>query len=255
MGSKPVIMWSISDGEFKAMSCKSGAIHSGTDIVFSPDRETFVTLDGREPAIRLWHIEDGCPRRGTVLQGFSGIIHKVAISPSGRKLASVWSSVWGNESLWIWDMSLTTPKKVKAFSLGALPVWLISFTPDESALVEVHPELRDGEVKWLRDVSMSLIDVITGRKKDHALLRGHRSMITAFALSPDCRLLFSGDNAGTVICWDTKTHERRAEWAYGSKVDCIAVKPDGRQVAVGYDDGTICLHALAHLHKSADGKD
>jgi WD40 repeat protein len=77
-------------------------------------------------------------------------------------------------------------------------------------------------------------------------LKGHNGRITAMALAPDGRRLWTASHDATVKCWDTFSLalDRTFTFATGG-LDCLAVSPDGNVAAVGSGQkGTITLWDL-----------
>ncbi len=77
-------------------------------------------------------------------------------------------------------------------------------------------------------------------------LKGHDGRITAMALAPDGRRLWTASRDATVKCWDTfsLTLDRTYTFQTGG-LDCLAVSPDGNVAAVGSGQkGTITLWDL-----------
>jgi WD40 repeat protein len=78
-------------------------------------------------------------------------------------------------------------------------------------------------------------------------LKGHCGRITAMALTPDGRRLWTASHDATVKCWDTfaLTLDRTYTFQTGG-LDCLAVSPDGNVAAVGSGQkGTITLWDLS----------
>lgn len=84
----------------------------------------------------------------------------------------------------------------------------------------------------------------TGRFK--AKLKGHNGRITAMALTPDGRQLWTASHDATVKCWDTSTLTLDRTYTFQTGgLDCLAVSPDGNVAAVGSGQkGTITVWDL-----------
>jgi eukaryotic-like serine/threonine-protein kinase len=104
--------------------------------------------------------------------------------------------------------------------------------------------------------TVSVRDVHTGKEVDR--LRGHRGAVSALTFGPDGRGLVTGDWQGTIKVWERGTGGQWAcvrtiraspgvltlfptpsfaffvPWVGTSGVRCLAVSPDGRQLAAGF---------------------
>ena len=81
----------------------------------------------------------------------------------------------------------------------------------------------------------------TGVKSPKILyrLKGHEEAVTALAISPDGRTLFTGDRIGVGYLWDTATGQRRAkriEDARGFRINDASFSPDGTELLMVSDD-------------------
>src|SRR5262245_31059373 len=64
------------------------------------------------------------------------------------------------------------------------------------------------------------------------VLDAHREWVMGMALSPDARLLVSGDDGGVVIVWDRESGKELSRWNTRGWVYALAVSPDAKQVVV-----------------------
>jgi WD40 repeat protein len=70
--------------------------------------------------------------------------------------------------------------------------------------------------------------------------------VSSVAVSPDSRILLTGNVDGTTKLWDFDTaKELRGLTAHAGDVTALAVSPDGRQVLTGSQDRTACLWDMA----------
>jgi WD40 repeat protein len=82
-------------------------------------------------------------------------------------------------------------------------------------------------------------------EKLNSVLRGHRGVVTAIALTPDGRKLLTSSDDHTVRLWGVSrgsllhTFERQADW-----VSSVAVSRDGQTVAFGGEQGNVKLWDL-----------
>jgi WD40 repeat protein len=69
---------------------------------------------------------------------------------------------------------------------------------------------------------------------------GHRAIVTAVAISPDGRLLYSGDDAGVGKLWDAATGaEVRTLAGHTRAITDVGFTPDGRRLLTASQDGTV----------------
>ncbi len=70
-------------------------------------------------------------------------------------------------------------------------------------------------------------------------LKGHDQSVTAFAISPASKLLFTGDRDGYGILWDAATGERvgsPVEVVRGFRINAASFSVDGRELLLAADD-------------------
>ena len=79
-------------------------------------------------------------------------------------------------------------------------------------------------------------------------LKGHDQVVTAFAISPNGRTLFTGDRAGVGWLWDTESGSKigaAIEDARGYRINAAAFSPDGKSVLIAADDQQLTLLDVA----------
>jgi len=197
---------------------------------------------------------DGSPAR--ILPSSPGSIHTgAAVSPSGRRVATAYSSGSGEKKLYVWDVESGA---AKAFDLPPLPppdlgrgVTSAAFADEATLYTSGGGGLR----RWnVEDGTSTLVAATPGRDMTMALVPGGRQAVTR--LEPYESTL--GSCSGIELR-DLGTGEARPLPAFG---DCVflgfAVGADGQVVAAGGLDGSIRVGRLSggepHLllgHKGA----
>jgi len=160
------------------------------------------------------------------LEGHTGGVNSVAISPDGR---FVLSGSW-DETLRLWD--LATGQCLRTLKGHTERVNSVAISPDgRFALSGSH------------DNTLRLWDLETGQCL--RTLKGHTDYVTSVAISPDGRFGLSGSEEKTLRLWDLATGqclrilEGHTSWVYS-----VAISPDGRFALSGSWDDTLRLWDL-----------
>ena len=79
-------------------------------------------------------------------------------------------------------------------------------------------------------------------QKLYATLEGHMSSIYSITFSPDCRMVASSDDQGTIKLWEVSTGKIRANLkGHASTVYCVRFNGNGTLLASGSRDKTVKL--------------
>jgi WD40 repeat protein len=188
-------------------------------LAFSPDGRVLIGA-GADCMVVLWDTATGA-----LLQRFvahSALIRSLALSPDGQALAT--ASADGTVRLW----HLAQLRERRHLENIEIRVSRLAFSPDGQTLAV---GLYDGTVKLGRPA--------TGEW--HQFLRAGPSIVTGLAFSPDGhRLACSGPGYVTIV--DPATGKQLAQATHdfpGSPA--AAYSPDGRLLAVVWEDGVIRL--------------
>jgi WD40 repeat protein len=222
-------LWDVATG--LEICCVQGHVLDIRSIAFSPNGKTLATA-GRDARIRLW--DAGTRKKTQELEGHTSRIFSVAFSPDGKLLASGGE----DQTLRLWDIS--TGREVWKREAHTFWVRSVVFSPDSKTLVSSG---------W--DKAIRLWSVADG--KETGQLQAEQSDMK-LVFSPDGKILISCSWDPQSLCfWDLATGKiiRRLQsqpWAR-SIAQSIALSPDGKNLALGGNDG------IVHLWDVATGKE
>ena len=155
------------------------------------------------------------------LEGHSGSVLGVAVSPDGRRAVSASS----DHTLKVWD--LETGRALRTLEGHSGSVLGVAVSPDGRRAVSASD-----------DKTLKVWDLETGREL--RTLEGHSGSVTAVAVSRDGRRAVSASRDHTLKVWDLETGGvLQTLFGHSLAVRAVAVSPDGRRAVSAAGDMTL----------------
>jgi WD40 repeat protein len=207
-------------------------IETGTHLAsisaLSVDRRCTRAVTGsHDKTIRLWSLPEGRllrTIRPAIGDGDEGKIYTVAMSPDGNWIAAggwdAYRRVDGMHGITLFPLNGGAPRR-----LGAFPnvVHHLEFSPDGRRLAATLG----------RDAGLRVFDLDSGKETD--LSAGYTKSTYGLAFAPDGSIYTSSDD-GFIRYYDARLQLKAPVKARGSDPYSLALSPDGRRLAVGYDN-------------------
>jgi WD40 repeat protein/serine/threonine protein kinase len=163
-----------------------------------------------------------CHAELLTFRGHTDIVHGMAYSPDGHRLAS--GSM--DNTVKVWDAQ--TGRELLSMPGHTDYVLNVAFSPDSKRLASASAT---------KDKTVKVWDVQTGREL--LSLKGHTAMVRSVAFSPDGNRLASAAHDRTVKVRDAHTGKELLSLEHADIVQCVAFSPDGKHLASGSGDKTI----------------
>mgnify|MGYP001806810045 CR=1 FL=1 len=234
VGADEVHVWTAADGKLvKTLKGHKGDV---TCVAFAPKSADVLLTGGADKRFVVWDVTKDKPTFTSEEQ--TTAIEVVAFSPDERYLVAGDASgsavvfAVGKYDKLVYGSKVMDSKGVRA----------VAFTRDAAGLVV------GGEAGQLKVVGGpggpesglgNLVTRLDGHDKNH---------VNGLGLTPDGKLLASIADSRTVIVWELAAGKQIRAFqteASAKKGTCLAVRPDGRQVAAGFDSGQIRLFPLS----------
>lgn len=207
-------------------------------LAFSPDGKRFVT--GANAAV-LWDLEK--EKEIAVMEGHYKVVTSVAFSPDSLRIAT--GSI--DKTIIIWDAK--TGDSITTLKGHTEPVHCVSFSPDGKLIASaagansgISPDLNS------KDNTIRIWDVETGAELKK--LTGHNKWVNSVIFSPDGKSVISCSSDQTIVIWDVQTGNRIH--TIEAKTSCIALSPNGMQIAYGNVDGYVSTMSFLPIQELLD---
>ena len=193
-------------------------------LAFTPDGKSLATA-GYDRIIRVWTIGGETSKPARELRDHSDTVYGLSFHPNGKLLASGSA----DRAVKVWN--LETGQRL--YTLGDNTDWVyaVAWSPDGSRLAAggVDKSLR----VWKADAAGGTLEQSTF---------AHAGPVVKLAFAGDGKTLATAGEDRLVKIWDAGTLREKATFAaQPDAILSLAVRPDGKQIAVGRYDGKLSL--------------
>ncbi|MDE0634261.1 MAG: hypothetical protein OXI43_00210 [Candidatus Poribacteria bacterium] len=246
--NEEIVLWNVLTGQRETTL---EGLRNVYHLLFSPDGRTLVSWNGDDILLSDINTED-IKKSGLkhIITEHYTEVKSIALSPDGQTLAT------GHErSPQVWDLATGKQKKPNIQMHYQREILSLVYSPDGKILAGYNPLSLSIIILW-DTISGKQITAFKGGGKSSrnggiAYHTGH------LAFSPDGKTLANSSKDNIVRLWDVKSiisdsligrirrgifgNQLRDSKGHTDKIQVVAFSPNGRILASGSDDQTICL--------------
>ena len=215
--NKTCFLWDLKNGQ--VINTLTGHTDTVKDVAITPDGKRAIS-GSRDKTCILWDL-NACISPMPLI-GHTDQITTISITPNGKWLITCSKDY----SCIIWD--LKTGRKIK------------TLMDNPSGYITSLSLAQDGKnvLVGTSDYECIILNLCTGERIK--TLKGHSTAITTTLITPDGRRAISGAESDTIfnetcIIWDLDSGQMIYSLDFISKVNSIALTPDGKRFILGSD--------------------
>ncbi|MAS34133.1 MAG: hypothetical protein CL610_09005 [Anaerolineaceae bacterium] len=252
-----------------------GSLEGHTNWIFS----LAFSSDGRwlasgsaDNAIRVWDMQTRQPLTRPLL-GHTTWVRSLQFLPQSSMLVSggadglilLWDAAGGTlldgwqtpGGQTIWDIAISPDQQTVASggTDASVYLWDLQPQPGLGQIIDQQDEqvlasTSDHQGKFMAtagglQTDFSIHVQLQEDQSEFQILNGHTNQVTALAFHPTKPWLASGSLDQTVIIWHVETGEILHTFQIRDSVFSVTFRPDGQEIAIGDNTGTVYLWAVA----------
>ena len=177
-------VWDIASAGGRLLNTLKGHTSSVSSVAVTPDGTKIVSGSGGflsgsgDKTIKVWDIASAGGRLLNTLEGHTGSVSSVAITPDGTKIIS---GSYDN-TIKVWDFASGGGHLVNTLEGHTSSVSSVAITPDGTKIVSAGSE----------DKTIKVWDIASGGGHLVNTLEGHTSSVSSVAITPDGTKIVSG---------------------------------------------------------------